>query len=107
MTGQELVEDRAEAVGVAPRIDPTRVSTRLLWRQLGRGSEDDALAGRRAGRILALREAEVREMRPAGAVDDDVRRLHVAMDHPMGVRTSQRLGDAGRDRERVADRDSS
>ncbi len=82
---ERLVQHDAEAVDV--RAGGRRLSSDLLGREVaGRGR-------RRGGAGLGVPgHAEVREVRTVLVVEEDVRRLHVAVDHPLGVRGAERAG---------------
>ena len=69
-----------------------QLAARLLGRH-ERGRADAVLVIDRFGQE---REAEVGEERVAGGVDEDVRRLDVAVDDAVGVRVRQRRGDLQR-----------
>ena len=90
---EELVEDEAERVDVAP--DRHLASFELLGRHVG-GRAGDAL-GHRTGRG----EAEVHDADPAGAVEHDVRGLQIAMDHAALVGGREAGADLPRDLERL------
>ncbi len=64
---------------------------RHLGREVGRGAGDQAGLGQRGVR-LGARDAEVRELHLAALGDEDVRRLHVAVDDARGVRRGQGVG---------------
>ena len=52
-----------------------------------------------------LRDAEIREKEPVPFPDEDVRRLHVAVEDPLLVRGVERPGQLGDPRRRVGERD--
>ena len=68
---------------VGPRIEPVGLAPDLLGRHERRRARD--LAGQQVLRVLAHRQAEVGDVREAQAVDQDVRRFEVAVDHLAGV----------------------
>src|SRR5262249_46917777 len=96
---EALVEDGAEREDVGRR--PGGLGVHGLLRrhvadrpaELARPREPDALA--RAGRALVevLREAEVRDQGPPALREDDVLRLHVAVDDPSPVRETEGAGE--------------
>ena len=103
--GDHLVEDQAESVEVDAVIDGS--SFHLLRRHVsGRAEQLAGACHGGIGRQQRLREAEVRDVRGACLVDEDVVRLQVAMDHAFGVCRGERLrhlpGDADRARQRQA-----
>ena len=66
----------------------------LLGRHVGRRAQNLPFDGHRDLARLALRQAEVHDVRLAAAVDHDVAGLQVAMDHALLVGVVQGLGDA-------------
>ena len=93
-TGDALEHDTPEAVEIGTAVDRSRL--RLLRRHVRRGSD-------RARRVLPRgfrghRDAKVGE-EDAVALEQDVARLHVAVEHAPRVRVVQRGADSGRDRE--------
>ena len=94
--GQQLVEQGAERVDVAPRI--LGFSRRGIRRQVGRRTFDRRLADV-DHRIVEHRsqQSEVGQVCMAVTVHEDVGRLQIAMDDPAAVRVAQRLGDLSAD----------
>lgn len=94
--GEHLVDQRAEAEDVGPRVDRARVADLLGGHVRGRPDEDPGRGAHR--RVLApLHHAEVGDLRDralAGAPQQDVGRLEVAMDQPLGVRRRDPRRDA-------------
>ena len=90
-----LVEHDAERVHVAARVGGLALG--LLRREVRGGPHHGALLGEalvvtgvdRAG------DAEVGHLRHAGVGDEDVRRLHVAVDHAVAVGEGERVGHLG------------
>jgi hypothetical protein len=94
----QLPQHDAERVQVGPRIDAPRP-------RLGGGVADRAARGGAAGVGQRRRQPEVGEPRSAarrvqerGAVDEDVRRLEVGVDHAGAVDRGQRLEHATQER---------
>jgi len=85
--GQAVVDDTCERVLVDPPVE--RAAVDLLRRQVVGGADDVLLGGQRRARGQAFRQAEVAE--PVVALlDQDVRRLDVAVDQAGRVRGVQR-----------------
>ena len=96
---QRLEEDAAERVHVGATVDV--VPPDLLRRHVVDGSQEMTVGRPAVGD--ALRQPEVGEvdvLAPILAVEQDVRRLDVAVDEPSGMRGIERVGDLARDRER-------
>ena len=90
LADEQLVERRADRPDVGARID-LRLGAHLLRRHVVRRAEDRARGGLRSvGGLLELRDAEIENAYRRGAFgsrdEEDVRRLHVAMDDPRSVR---------------------
>ena len=96
--GEELVEHEAERVDVAPRRD--LAAGELLGRHVGRR------AGAQRLRRPTRRQAEVGDADPAAAVEHDVRRLQIAMEHAAVVRGGESRADLPRELERALLRES-
>ncbi len=116
--GQRLEQHRGQRVLVRPR--PDRPALDLFRRGVVRCSHEvpgprdpPRLAGRRSrrrnrlprlGRPARLAERlaqpEVRQEHPVGALEQDVARLHVAVDEPLRVRLVERARDLAQDVER-------
>ena len=98
---ERLEEQAAERVDVGAPVD-------LLAADLLRGDVVDRAHQAAVGGLAvggALREPEVGEvdvLAPALLVDEDVRRLHVAVDEPERVRGVERVRDLRRDRDRAS-----
>ena len=95
LAGEQLVEDDAEAVDVAAGVDRVRLAAGLLGRHVGRRAEHLAVGRHRRVVGVALGQAEVHEVRLAVGVEQDVRRLDVAVDDAERVRAAERVGDLG------------
>ena len=81
--GTHRVEHAAQAEQVAPLID--RLAAGLLGRHVLRRAGDDA-GLRQAGVVGRAGEAEVGQLHPLDAVgQEDVGRLHVAVNEPLGM----------------------
>ena len=97
-TRQQLIQDHAERVDVAPRVDVLRAHLGLLGAHVLGRADELALLGedRRLGQSLVERlgDAEVDDLGRGLTVlvlDEDVARLEVAVDHALGVRVLHRL----------------
>ena len=104
LADQHLVRHRTERIHVAARIDGA-LAHRLLGTHVLRRAEREP--GLRhplaAGALHGERDAEVGHERVA-ALQQDVLRLDVAMDHAEAVRVAERIGDFARDADRFVDR---
>ena len=100
-SGEDLVEDGAEAEDVGPRVD--RLSLDLFRRHIRGGPEYRARRGLGdvGSRLQALGHAEVEELRRAARGDHDVGRFQVAVQDALLVRGLQRAGNLDRDADRV------
>ena len=87
---ETLVEDARERVLIRASIDVAPLD--LLRRAVGDRADEAARAGR-PGRGELLHDAEVREERAVAGADEDVARLHVAVDHARAVREAEGPGD--------------
>ena len=94
--GQHVEQHAPERVQVRAGVDPS--AGRLLGCDVRRRSE--RLTGQRQGGVTALdtRDPEIPDLRDVRCGEEDVRRLHVAVDHALGVRRREPAGDAGSDR---------
>ena len=90
---EQLVQDRAEAIDVRGRAD-VAAALRLLGRHITGRAEDGASAGAFPIAVEPLGQAEVGDVRFILAVEQNVRRLQVAMDDPMPVGMMDGPGDA-------------
>ena len=87
--GEQLVEGRAQAVEVGPAVD--RADPGLLGAHVARGAEQAVVLGQaRVGEPSG--EPEVGDPDEPAAVDQEVRRLDVAVDHAPVVGVPERLG---------------
>ncbi len=89
--GEDFVEDEAERVDIAP--DGDLLSAQLLGRHIGRR------AGPNVRDLADRRQAEVHDPDPARAVEHDVRRLQIAVQHAALVRGGESRADLPRDLE--------
>ena len=122
---EDRVEDRAEHVDVAARIDLVEIATRRLWRDVGRRADDEAVqrlkaaqVGRRHLRLRVaemlvvhaarhfFREAPVHHEHFAVLADHHVVRLQVAMHDAHRVRVGDAVADLLEDREQRRERKS-
>ncbi len=99
LSGERLVGHNAEAIEIAPPIH--RLARRLLGAHVGGRADRDPLPSRRGrGNAAAgrARDPEIGEQCTAGGrVQQDILRLHVAMDEPGLVRGPKRCCDVGHD----------
>ena len=86
--GEHLVERQAERVDVAPAVD---LAAERLGGHVPQGAED--VAGvRQVLLVVRLGQAEVGHPDDPVGVEQQVRRLDVAVDDPLGVRVGQGVG---------------
>ena len=97
---ERLEQHAAEPVDVGPSVDV--VAANLLRRDVVDGADEMTVGRPTVGD--ALRQPEVGEVDVLAAVlavEEDVRRLHVAVDEPASMRRVQGVGDLARDRDRA------
>ena len=84
---KQLVQEHAQAVDVGSTIDALVQAAGLLGRHIGGCSQDVAFLGQGRLHVLVAGQAKVRQQRLVVPVQQNVRRLDVAMDdaHLMGV----------------------
>jgi hypothetical protein len=93
LPGQHFVKNHSQAVHVGPRVDGGRVAQNLFGRHVGRSAQQTTIGGhRRLAAVVPLGQAEIGDMRPAGQVQNDIRRLQITMDDAVLVRVLYRLG---------------
>ena len=97
--GERLVENARERVLIRASVD--RVAADLFRRDVRRCAEREPRP-RVIRRTECSTEAEVGQIRVVGVVEEDVRRLDVAMDEAARVRRIESRSDLGADRERAA-----
>ena len=90
-----LVEHHSEGVDVAARVHPLALG--LLGREVGGRAHDGAGLSQALLGVHGPGDAEVRDLDVPLRGDQDVARLHVAVDHPVPVREGERGGHAGTD----------
>ncbi len=95
--GEDLVEERAEAVDVGVGADPVELPVGLLRCHVGGRPDQGPGLGQAFGTGEALGEPEVGDPRPSGPVDQHVGRLDVAVDDPLLVRVGQGVDDRQED----------
>ena len=93
LAGEQLEQHAAGGVDVAAGVDG--LAARLLGRQVLRGADHRGGLGDVLPLAQRAGDAEVHHLHRAGAVDHDVRRLHVAMDDVVLVAEVQRGADVG------------
>ena len=93
-SSQHPVEDDPERVHVARRRDG--LSGRLLRRHVRGCADQRARLGERVG-ARDPGDSEVRDPGAAFLVEDDVRRLQIAVDEAVLMRMGEARGDLGRD----------
>ena len=91
---QKLVQRGAERINVGAVVQGRPPGGNLLRRHVG--GRADELAGRRHPRLLQYQgQPEIVDAQPAGWCQEEVRRLDVAVDHPLLVGILQAVGDLG------------
>ena len=94
--GQQLVQDHAQRVHVAARVELERIGEHLLGAHVGERADelpDVGLQRRLRVAVGDARHAEVEDLRLPGFVDQDVARLQVAVDDAALVRVVDRVAD--------------
>ena len=89
---EQLEEDHAEAVDVAPLVGLVAPAAGLLGAHVGRGADDRPVACQVRVEVGPPRQSEVGQVGTAMVVDDDVVRLQVAMEDLLPVRVVERVG---------------
>ena len=95
LAGQQRVEHGAQAVDVGRRGDRAAAARGLLGRHVGGRAQDGARLGQLDVLDQALGQAEVGDVRAALRVDQDVRRLEIAVEDPAHVGVGHGLGRLG------------
>ena len=90
--GQHLVKNRSQAEDVAGRADPGSPDEDLLGCHVAWRTDDRARGSQVEIRVEPLGETEVGDVRAALAIDQDIRRLQVAMQHAQAVSVIHRTG---------------
>jgi hypothetical protein len=96
LAGEGRPEERAQAVNVGPCVERRRVSRELLGRGPDRRAHEHARPRQAVGRRQP-RHAEVADARPSVRLQEDVRRLQVAVEHAVSVSERDRIGDSAED----------
>ena len=104
--GDRLVKDGAQGEDVASSVDLVRVPAGLLRGHVGRGPHDGAALREVRLGVGGLRQAEVGDLGDAVRVDQDVRRLDVAVDDAVLVGVVDRLADLPHEGEDLLDGDA-
>ena len=99
---EHLVQQRAQCVHVGAAVQ-LPVAGSLLRAHVGRRPHGESRIGERLAAPHGERDAEIRHQR-VPRPEEDVLRLHVAVNHPFRVRKGQRLGSLPRDPDRLLDR---
>lgn len=94
---KHLVEDHAEAVLVAGRLDLVAPAGRLLGGEIGRSSQDRAGPSQLRSAGAQVGEAEVGQVGTVLGVQEHVRGLHVAVDDALLVGVVQGVGQVAGD----------
>ena len=94
---EQLVEDDAEAVDVAPLVGLPAQADGLLGAHVGRRADDHAVAGEVGLDVGPTRQAEIDQPRPPAVVDHHVAGLEVAMDDAHAVRVAEGVGEVADD----------
>ena len=97
---EQLEEDHTQAVDIAPLVGQVAPAAGLLGAHVGRRPQDGAVAGQVRLEVGPPRQAEVGQPGPPLLVDEHVRRLQVAVEHPLAVRMVERLGQVEEDPDR-------
>src|SRR5262249_14272759 len=98
--GEQLVQNDTEGIDVGLGVDG--ITACLLGRDVVRATEDRAGLRHTGLDVEPSRDAEVRHLGRALAVDEDVLRLDVPMDESVQVGERKRLGDLDGELERLA-----
>jgi hypothetical protein len=93
---EHFVKDHAQAVDIGAAVDAMGRARGLLRRHVPRRAGDDAFGAAARSRLVEG-QAEVYEDRRAVGGQEDVGRLHVAVDNEPGVRVGQGVRHGGRD----------
>jgi hypothetical protein len=101
--GEKLVEDAGERVLVGAAVELPAAD--LLRGEVVQRPRQGAGSGYGVACCELRGEPEVGEVAVARSVDEDIRRLHVAMDETAGVRGVERVRDLTDDRERLLRRE--
>ena len=96
--GEQLVQHHAQAEDVGPAVHEMSFAPGLLGAHVLRGPH---VAGELAEICLAEGEAEISQVRPARAVEQNVRRFDVAVHQAMDVCVMQGFGDGCYQRDRL------
>ena len=92
---QQRIEDRTQAVDIGRRRDRAAAAQRLLRGHVGRGSHDRAGLGQLDALVEPLGQAEIRDVRLALLVQQDVRGFEVAVQDSPHMGVLDRFGDVG------------
>ena len=99
---RQLVERRPQGVDVGPRVT---AAGEPLRRHVAQGPQQVAGVGQRLGVGRVMRQAEVGDPDDAPLVQQDVRRLDVAVDDPLAVRVGEGLSGLEADPRHLAEVD--
>ena len=99
--GEQVIQHRAERIDVGPSVE-LGLAAHLLGRYVvGRAERRPDLRHAAVGALGLARQPEVRQLDRAVGRDENVVRLHVAVDQPGLVRAIERAGNIARDLEGV------
>ena len=101
LAAQQLVQHHAQAEDIGPAVDQMPFATGLLRTHIGGGTRQSGLGG---NLVFGQSQAEVRQVRTAGGVDQDVGRLDVAVVDLVLVEAVQGLGDGQHEFDGAAER---
>ena len=105
LVAEELVENDAQGVDVAARVNVVRIGLALLWAHVLQGPDeltDIGLQGRdRHVRVRGSSHAEVDDLGIALRVDQDVAGLQVAMNDALLVTVVDGFADPGKELETI------
>ena len=103
---RSLIEDHSQTIDVAAAVHLVGFAGGLLGTHVGRRAQDLAVHGHGDLAGVALRQAEVHEVRLALGVEHDVARLEVAVDDAGLVGVLEGVGDLRAELGRLAGRES-
>ncbi len=93
LAAEQFVEDDAQGIDVRAAVGAVRIAAGLFGRHVGRCAEDFAFERHTDFAGIVLGQAEIEQVGFAAGIDDDVRRLQVAMDDAGLVGVVEGIGD--------------